>query len=55
MVNWAFGIGANAPDLLFFDVSKLEILRGSNGDAFLARTIEVGGERLQQMVHSWAA
>jgi hypothetical protein len=42
-------------DVMFFDVSKREILRGSEGDAALARTIEAGCDRLHQMVHSWAA
>jgi len=42
-------------DVLFFDTSKREILRGSREDAVLAQTIENGCERLQQMVHSWAA
>jgi len=42
-------------DVLFFDVSKRETLRGDAGDANLAQTIEMGCERLHQMVHSWAA
>jgi hypothetical protein len=42
-------------DVLFFDVSKREVLRGSKGDAALAQIIEIGCERLHQMVHSWAA
>jgi hypothetical protein len=42
-------------DVLFFDVSKRETLRGSRGDTALTQTIEMGCERLQQMVHSWAA
>lgn len=42
-------------DVLFFDVAKRETLRGSRDDAPLARTIEMGCERLYQMVHSWAA
>ncbi|MGB6193195.1 MAG: hypothetical protein WBF42_12060, partial [Terracidiphilus sp.] len=42
-------------DVFFFDISKREILRGSRGDADLARTIEMGCARLYQMVHSWAA
>jgi hypothetical protein len=42
-------------DVLFFDVSKRETLRGDRDDVALAQTIEVGCDRLQQMVRSWAA
>lgn len=42
-------------DIVFFDISKREVLRGSREDAVLARTIEMGCDRLQQMVRSWAA
>jgi hypothetical protein len=42
-------------DVLFFDVSKRETLRGIKGDAALAKTIEMGCARLHQMVQSWAA
>lgn len=42
-------------DVVFFDVAKREVLRGSSRDASLAKTIETGCERLQQMVGSWAA
>lgn len=42
-------------DVLFFDVSKKETLRGNISDSPLAKTIEMGCERLQQMIHSWVA
>lgn len=42
-------------DVLFFDVSKKETLRGDGDDVALEQTIEVGSDRLQQMVRTWAA
>lgn len=42
-------------DVVFFDVSKRETLRGSRSDLDLEQTIETGCARLHQMVHSWAA
>lgn len=42
-------------DVLFFDISKRETLRGDRDDVALAQTIEAGCNRLQQMVRSWAA
>ena len=45
----------NPQDVLFFDVAKRETLRGSESDTALEQTIEIGCERLHQMVHSWAA
>lgn len=45
----------NPQDVLFFDVAKRETLRGSKSDVALAQTIEMGCERLQQMMNSWAA
>ena len=45
----------NPQDVVFFDVSKRETIRGNKSDAALAQTIEMGCERLHHMVHSWAA
>lgn len=42
-------------DVLFFDVSKRETLRGDTSDAALEQTIEMGCDKLHQMVLSWAA
>jgi hypothetical protein len=42
-------------DVLFFDVANKETLHGNWNDAILAQAIEVGCERLRQMLGSQAA